>query len=121
MKFPNCSNEQAGGSFCSHCGERLVEHEKDQTVKQETRQEATSQVPPQMNFQKGDSKEPINKKHFKKSNLKKRKFTATEFKIAIYFSISSLAMIAMIDRKSTRLNSSHVAISYAVFCLKKKT
>src|SRR5690625_6535010 len=24
------------------------------------------------------------------------------------------------DRKSTRLNSSHVAISYAVFCLKKK-
>src|SRR5207253_6849562 len=27
---------------------------------------------------------------------------------------------ANIDRKSTRLNSSHVAISYAVFCLKKK-
>src|SRR5690606_28529315 len=26
-----------------------------------------------------------------------------------------------IDRKSTRLNSSHVKISYAVFCLKKKT
>src|SRR5699024_11261323 len=25
-----------------------------------------------------------------------------------------------IDRKSTRLNSSHVSISYAVFCLKKK-
>src|SRR5690625_7752883 len=25
------------------------------------------------------------------------------------------------DRKSTRLNSSHVALSYAVFCLKKKT
>src|SRR5437660_4958141 len=28
--------------------------------------------------------------------------------------------IAGADRKSTRLNSSHVAISYAVFCLKKK-
>src|SRR5690554_7691901 len=27
----------------------------------------------------------------------------------------------MIDRKSTRLNSSHVRISYAVFCLKKKS
>src|SRR5690625_5523818 len=27
---------------------------------------------------------------------------------------------AALDRKSTRLNSSHVAISYAVFCLKKK-
>src|SRR5699024_12639488 len=26
-----------------------------------------------------------------------------------------------LDRKSTRLNSSHVSISYAVFCLKKKT
>src|SRR5256885_3326980 len=26
----------------------------------------------------------------------------------------------MIDRKSTRLNSSHLVISYAVFCLKKK-
>src|SRR5260221_4481319 len=26
-----------------------------------------------------------------------------------------------IDRKSTRLNSSHTVISYAVFCLKKKT
>src|SRR5699024_11972960 len=28
--------------------------------------------------------------------------------------------IKIIDRKSTRLNSSHVSISYAVFCLKKK-
>src|SRR5690625_5782063 len=31
------------------------------------------------------------------------------------------ADIGQQDRKSTRLNSSHVAISYAVFCLKKKT
>src|SRR2546428_9421550 len=30
------------------------------------------------------------------------------------------AVMAMIDRKSTRLNSSHDQISYAVFCLKKK-
>src|SRR5690625_1260006 len=29
-------------------------------------------------------------------------------------------LAALKDRKSTRLNSSHVAISYAVFCLKKK-
>src|SRR5437899_4112919 len=28
--------------------------------------------------------------------------------------------ITLIDRKSTRLNSSHLGISYAVFCLKKK-
>src|SRR5207253_10032081 len=32
-----------------------------------------------------------------------------------------LAITTVIDRKSTRLNSSHVANSYAVFCLKKKT
>src|SRR5436190_18506496 len=29
-------------------------------------------------------------------------------------------VIYLIDRKSTRLNSSHTVISYAVFCLKKK-
>src|SRR3712207_7958510 len=29
--------------------------------------------------------------------------------------------VASLDRKSTRLNSSHANISYAVFCLKKKT
>src|SRR5690606_40691648 len=28
--------------------------------------------------------------------------------------------VVLLDRKSTRLNSSHVKISYAVFCLKKK-
>src|SRR5207253_9511558 len=33
---------------------------------------------------------------------------------------AGLARGMIIDRKSTRLNSSHVAISYAVFCLKKK-
>src|SRR5690349_24154548 len=30
------------------------------------------------------------------------------------------AVLVRVDRKSTRLNSSHVEISYAVFCLKKK-
>src|SRR5207249_9004256 len=32
----------------------------------------------------------------------------------------SAARLIALDRKSTRLNSSHVSISYAVFCLKKK-
>src|SRR5690606_20424237 len=31
-----------------------------------------------------------------------------------------IPVAAAVDRKSTRLNSSHVKISYAVFCLKKK-
>src|SRR2546430_10831339 len=35
-------------------------------------------------------------------------------------SISSLSDFIFSDRKSTRLNSSHSQISYAVFCLKKK-
>src|SRR5436309_10609543 len=34
---------------------------------------------------------------------------------------SGLSGLRVRDRKSTRLNSSHVKISYAVFCLKKKT
>src|SRR5258708_28016953 len=33
----------------------------------------------------------------------------------------ALPGIGIVDRKSTRLNSSHQIISYAVFCLKKKT
>src|SRR5699024_3272098 len=32
----------------------------------------------------------------------------------------AMAEVVAADRKSTRLNSSHVSISYAVFCLKKK-
>src|SRR5438874_3363977 len=34
--------------------------------------------------------------------------------------VELLREVVEIDRKSTRLNSSHVEISYAVFCLKKK-
>src|SRR5699024_12148730 len=33
---------------------------------------------------------------------------------------TALRCLINVDRKSTRLNSSHVSISYAVFCLKKK-
>src|SRR5690606_41546624 len=37
-----------------------------------------------------------------------------------YTLAGSMAKLYASDRKSTRLNSSHVKISYAVFCLKKK-
>src|SRR5437870_7081510 len=40
--------------------------------------------------------------------------------LADYFLLPTLTSLGFADRKSTRLNSSHVAISYAVFCLKKK-
>ena len=38
--------------------------------------------------------------------------------MAIY--VMTAGFISIADRKSTRLNSSHTVISYAVFCLKKK-
>src|SRR6266511_5339934 len=40
--------------------------------------------------------------------------------LARWLAQSRLAVLRERDRKSTRLNSSHVKISYAVFCLKKK-
>src|SRR5699024_11468153 len=44
---------------------------------------------------------------------------AAQFIIVVLAGIAGLILIKL-DRKSTRLNSSHVSISYAVFCLKKK-
>src|SRR5699024_11927748 len=38
----------------------------------------------------------------------------------IIFFVAASYLIRWIDRKSTRLNSSHVSISYVVFCFKKK-
>src|SRR5690625_6598906 len=43
-----------------------------------------------------------------------------EFQYLNYLIENRLIEKESLDRKSTRLNSSHVAISYAVFCLKKK-
>src|SRR5690625_4777301 len=43
------------------------------------------------------------------------------FGIPVVFLLAvAIVILVGLDRKSTRLNSSHVAISYAVFCLKKK-
>src|SRR5256885_8744151 len=39
---------------------------------------------------------------------------------AAFETSANLAFVEILDRKSTRLNSSHLVISYAVFCLKKK-
>src|SRR2546421_8530483 len=39
---------------------------------------------------------------------------------AVFEGRAGLALVLQSDRKSTRLNSSHDQISYAVFCLKKK-
>src|SRR5438034_8656249 len=42
------------------------------------------------------------------------KLLATMYLALVFF------IVCVLDRKSTRLNSSHTVISYAVFCLKKK-
>src|SRR5260221_9010292 len=47
-------------------------------------------------------------------------FTATGKHVAAWVESNGPDPTAMADRKSTRLNSSHTVISYAVFCLKKK-
>src|ERR1035441_10819567 len=40
--------------------------------------------------------------------------------IGMLLGVATSRVLSAIDRKSTRLNSSHLGISYAVFCLKKK-
>src|SRR5258705_10316601 len=49
-----------------------------------------------------------------------RKHSGLGGHISTYASCATLYEVAYKDRKSTRLNSSHLGISYAVFCLKKK-
>src|SRR3712207_7796012 len=59
--------------------------------------------------------------HARHCTLTFRARTEAYFAAAVYrafFSVRATFQIA--DRKSTRLNSSHANISYAVFCLKKK-
>src|SRR2546426_2375747 len=58
-------------------------------------------------------------------NLPRALVMGTAAIIAIYLFVNAaylyLLPLGQMDRKSTRLNSSHLVISYAVFCLKKKT
>src|SRR3989442_9196455 len=49
-----------------------------------------------------------------------QRFLAVEVEVDRAFGHAGAARHVREDRKSTRLNSSHVRISYAVFCLKKK-
>src|SRR3712207_7023575 len=46
-------------------------------------------------------------------------FTPLEPTRSVVFELNGSLKVESIDRKSTRLNSSHANISYAVFCLKK--
>src|SRR2546426_2629897 len=61
-----------------------------------------------------------------RSRLRRLTLLACEIRVAVVFGESrgaqQFAVLRLLvrDRKSTRLNSSHLVISYAVFCLKKK-
>src|SRR2546428_6404765 len=57
---------------------------------------------------------------FVRSNLEKKSETNTTTSEFLQKRVAELQKLAGGDRKSTRLNSSHDQISYAVFCLKKK-
>src|SRR2546426_2646245 len=52
--------------------------------------------------------------------FKFREFDVSELSFSSYLRTVAAGASPYIDRKSTRLNSSHLVISYAVFCLKKK-
>src|SRR5256885_8641936 len=63
----------------------------------------------------------------KKEALAAEKLTETELRHSVgeydesqWEQVHQDVLAELVDRKSTRLNSSHLVISYAVFCLKKK-
>src|SRR5687768_18109343 len=55
------------------------------------------------------------------SSLRRERLIVENNTPVMYFYVPSRHNYKKVDRKSTRLNSSHGYISYAVFCLKKKT
>src|SRR5688572_32150797 len=67
----------------------------------------------------------IGRRHGKNGNAKRLALRSrsrmTKLRKCSKLSRNKSKKAVVIDRKSTRLNSSHSQISYAVFCLKKKT
>src|SRR5258705_3208382 len=64
------------------------------------------------------------RQHYSANDFSPEKFPKTGHPMSAKGDPDDLARvygIALGDRKSTRLNSSHLGISYAVFCLRKKT
>src|SRR5690348_18383146 len=55
-----------------------------------------------------------------RSRMTNDQIAMTKYEIQLGHWCLVIGICSVIDRKSTRLNSSHPSISYAVFCLKKK-
>src|SRR5437870_11027088 len=70
----------------------------------------------------GDRSEKIRTYNFPQNRVTDHRIGLTihQLEAVMDGKLQPLVEALVTDRKSTRLNSSHVAISYAVFCLKKK-
>src|SRR6266498_5659709 len=94
---PQCGTEvPAGAKFCLECGHRVAQPGAAATPAAGPVSASAPSATPDL----GTRLVSYTPKHLAEKILKSRS--------------------ALEDRKSTRLNSSHVRISYAVFCLKKK-
>src|SRR5687768_2180660 len=71
-------------------------------------------------YAQGDDLRHVNWKLFARSNRLYVKQFDAETNMNLYLLLDVSGSMECQDRKSTRLNSSHGYISYAVFCLKKK-
>src|SRR5699024_11495341 len=67
-----------------------------------------------------ENNKTFNRKHRSKNDSCRNSDYIIPFKKLLQYKMNLLCIMEVQDRKSTRLNSSHVSISYAVFCLKKK-
>src|SRR5204862_2983373 len=63
---------------------------------------------------------PVFNERIAKAQELRNRYRSVHAAAAVPVQIPILLPALKVDRKSTRLNSSHVEISYAVFCLKKK-
>src|SRR5690554_522328 len=106
-----------GGAFCHFL--RIAQPEKNQQQQQAQRREGQANQP----FHEHGCWPPAGTSASRAASAGKE-FSSSGFASRDGAAACRLCRIAVvvfcIDRKSTRLNSSHVRISYAVFCLKKK-
>src|ERR1039457_7646230 len=63
--------------------------------------------------------EPFVNQYAKSANLATSYFAVAHPSLTNYLEVNGGSNFGVLNRKSTRLNSSHLVISYAVFCLKK--
>src|SRR5262245_62308479 len=113
MYCPRCGNQPASDRmrFCPSCGFRL-DGVADLLARDGVPTGALNAL---------RSGEPSERKKGIRRGAKMVFFSLAMFLPVLGFSIGVVNSPGpLLDRKSTRLNSSHLGISYAVFCLKKK-